>query len=261
LKRFYSVRWTIESCGLIVGLRFRVVLFDLFDTLVLFDEVIDKDDYPVYLGDMHRALLNHGVNVSFEDFKETYFTVRTEIIERSRKTLEEPHFKLRVFLTLQKLGFNLTEQDPIVADVTKAFSDEFKSRTRPDPEAKNVLQQLHQTYKLGLVSNFSIPECGYELLDQFELKQFLDAVVISGAVNRRKPSPEIFSTALKALGVEASETVFVGDSLTDDVQGSQNVGMTAILIKRTPIPEDNRVKPDAVVERLSELPKLIAALK
>jgi putative hydrolase of the HAD superfamily len=244
-----------------VGLRFRVVLFDLFDTLVLFDEVIDKDDYPVYLGDMHRALLSHGFNVPYEDFKETYFTVRTEIIERSRKTLEEPHFNLRVYLTLQKLGFNVMQQDPIVADVTKAFSDEFKSRTRPDPEAKNVLQQLHQTYKLGLVSNFSIPECGYELLDQFGLKQFLDAVVISGTVNKRKPSPEIYAVALKALGVEASETVFVGDSLTDDVQGSQNAGMTAVLIKRRPIPEDNKVKPDAIVERLSELPKIIASLK
>jgi HAD superfamily hydrolase (TIGR01549 family) len=210
---------------------------------------------------MHKALLSHGVNVSLEGFRETYFAVRNDVIERSRKTLEEPHFSLRISLTLQKLGFNLTPQDPIVADVVKAFSDEFKSRTYLDPEAKNVLKQLHRTYKLGLVSNFSVPECGYELLEQYGLKQYLDAVVISGAVNRRKPSPDIFHKALEALGVEASETVFVGDSLTDDVQGSQNVGMTAVLVKRSPIPEDNKVKPDAIVERLSELPKLIADLK
>jgi HAD superfamily hydrolase (TIGR01549 family) len=237
------------------------VLFDLFDTLVLFREFKDRDDYPSYLVDMHRALLSHGVNVPFEAFRDTYFVLRNDVIERSRKTLEEPHFSLRVSLTLQKLGFNVTQQDPIVVDVIKAFSDEFKSRTYLDPEAKNVLKQLHETYKLGLVSNFSVPECGYELLEQYGLKQYLDAVVISGAVNRRKPSPEIYKIALKALGVEASETVFVGDSLTDDVQGSQNVGMTAVLLKRTPIPEDNTVKPDAIIERLSELPKTIASLK
>jgi HAD superfamily hydrolase (TIGR01509 family) len=244
---------------LIVDLHFRAVLFDLFDTLVLFDEV--KNDYPIYLDRMYEALLNCGVNVSFEVFKKTYFEVRNEIIERSRKTLEEPHFNLRISLTMQRLGFTLTEQDKIVTNVTKAFSNEFKSRTRPDPNAKNVLQQLHQTYKLGLVSNFNIPECSYELLDQFGLKQFLDAVVISGTVNRRKPSPEIFSIAIKALGVEAPETIFVGDSLSDDIQGPQNIGMKAILIKRRPIPEDNKVKPDAIVEWLSELPRLITVLK
>jgi HAD superfamily hydrolase (TIGR01509 family) len=242
-----------------VDLHFRAVLFDLFDTLVLFDEV--KNDYPIYLDRMYEALLNCGVNVSFEVFKKTYFEVRNEIIERSRKTLEEPHFNLRISLTMQRLGFTLTEQDKIVTNVTKAFSNEFKSRTRPDPNAKNVLQQLHQTYKLGLVSNFNIPECSYELLDQFGLKQFLDAVVISGTVNRRKPSPEIFSIAIKALGVEAPETIFVGDSLSDDIQGPQNIGMKAILIKRRPIPEDNKVKPDAIVEWLSELPRLITVLK
>jgi putative hydrolase of the HAD superfamily len=86
-------------------------------------------------------------------------------------------------------------------------------------------------------------------------------VVISGAVNRRKLSPDIYRKALEALGVEASETVFVGDSLTIDVQGSQNVGMTAVLLKRAPVPEDNTVKPDAIIERLSELPKTIAYLK
>ncbi len=238
------------------------VLFDLFDTLVLFREFMDRDDYPSYLVDMHRALLSNGVNVPFEAFRDTYWAVRNEIIEKSQRTLEEPHFSLRVYLTLQKLGVNVQKQeDPIVADVVKAFSEEFKRRAYPDPEARKVLKQLHKTYKLGLVSNFSVPECGHDLLEQYGFRQYMDAVVISGDVNRRKPHPEIYKIALRALGVEASETVFVGDSLDRDISGPQNVGMKAILLKRAPIPEDNTVEPDAVVESLSELPKAIAALE
>lgn len=86
-------------------------------------------------------------------------------------------------------------------------------------------------------------------------------MIIGGAVNRRKPSLEIFMAGLKVLGVKASETVFVGDSLTDDVQGPQNVGMTTILIKKRPLPEDTKIQPDAIIEHLNELPKLLAALK
>ncbi len=242
-------------------MRFGTVLFDLFDTLVLFGEFRDRDDYPSYLVDMHGALLGDGVDVPFESFRDTYFSVRNEVVERSQRTLEEPHFSLRVHLTLQKLGVNVQKQDQIVADVVKAFSEEFKSRTYPDPEAKKVLKQLHKTYKLGLVSNFSVPECGHELLEQYGFRQYLDAVVISGDVNRRKPSPEIYAIALKRLGVKAAETVFVGDSLDRDVSGPQNVGMKAVLLKRAPIPEDSTVKPDAIIERLNELPKTIASLE
>lgn len=242
-----------------VDLRFRAVLFDLFDTLLLLDDA--EVFYPVCLERTFEFLLNRAINVSYEAFKKTYSTVRDEMVEKAWKTFEEPHFNLRVSRTVQRLGFNLGEKDPIVAGATKAFADEFKCHTHPDPEANNVLMRLHQKCRLGLVSNFGIPECGYELLDEFGLKQFLDAVVISGAVNRRKPSPEIFRLALKALDVEAADAVFVGGSLDLDIEGPKNVGMKAILIKRRPIPEDNKVKPDAIVERLSELPKLLAVLK
>jgi len=63
--------------------RFRAVLFDLFDTLVLFREFRDRDDYPSYLVDMHNALVADGVDVPFEAFRDTYWAVRNEIIEKS----------------------------------------------------------------------------------------------------------------------------------------------------------------------------------
>ena len=37
---------------------------------------------------------------------------------------------------------------------------------------------------------------------------------------------------LKALGVSASETVFVGDTLDADIEGAKAVGMKAIYIQR-----------------------------
>jgi putative hydrolase of the HAD superfamily len=107
------------------------------------------------------------------------------------------------------------------------------------------------------VSNFGIPECGKELLEKFGLKGYLDVVVISGEINRRKPSPEIFKRALRALSVPASKTVFVGDMIDLDVKGPKSVGIRAILIKRRPMEKDASVKPDGIINNLAELPAML----
>ena len=94
------------------------------------------------------------------------------------------------------------------------------------------MRTLHGKYKLGIISNFAIPECVDKLLKTHDLDKLFDAVVVSGAVNKRKPSPEIFEHTLKALGVSASETVFVGDTLDADIEGAKAVGMKAVYIQR-----------------------------
>ena len=77
--------------------------------------------------------------------------------------------------------------------------------------------------------------------------------MISGEINRRKPSPEIFRRALNVLGVEAQRAVFVGDMLDLDVRGPQSVGMKTVFIKRRQINYDLGIKPDKIITRLSEL--------
>ncbi len=236
-------------------MRVEAVLFDLFDTLLL----LESGDafYPSSLSRLYEFLAGKGVKVRFEDFERVYFEVREKILSESRKTLEEPHFNLRVSQTLKKLGYNLDVSDPVVVGATMAFADEFMRHISLDPEALEVLQALHGECRLGLVSNFGIPECARNLLEKFHLKEFLDVVIISGEVNRRKPSPEIFEKALTTLNVEPSKAVFVGDSLDLDVIGPKNVGMRTILIKRRPVQEIGNIKPDRVINRLGELPAIL----
>jgi len=131
------------------------------------------------------------------------------------------------------------------------------NHVRLDDDATDTLQVLHQKYKLGVISNFAIPECGFKLLDKFGLRGFFDIIVISGEVNQRKPSPKIFNRALQALGVDASETVFVGDMLDLDVKGPKSVGMKTVLIERRPLKDVADFKPDYIVKRLSELLTLL----
>jgi len=76
-----------------------------------------------------------------------------------------------------------------------------------------------------------------------------------------KPSPEFFAGALASLGVPAAEAAVVGDDLEADVAGGQRVGMRGILVRTGKFREDDlarsRVRPDAVIGSVADLPDLI----
>lgn len=129
-----------------------------------------------------------------------------------------------------------------------------------DEDAEPLLRSLHCKYKLGIVSNYVIPECVYELLRNHDLNALFDVVIVSGAVNKRKPSPEIFNQTLEALNVSAFETVFVGDTLDADVEGPKAVGMKTVYIKRRAEKQIKNLKPDVVIKSLKELPKVLQKL-
>jgi putative hydrolase of the HAD superfamily len=232
-------------------MRVKAVLFDLFDTLLMIGS--DEVYYEPSLRKMHALLKKKSVKASFEDFSRGYFEVRDGIYSETRKTLDEPHFNVRIMQTLQKLGYDFDVSDPVVVGATMAFADEFMRYVSVDSDAVNVLQALKEKYKLGLVSNFGIPECGRKLLDNFGLRKFFDIVIISAEVNQRKPNPEIFKKALRDLNVNASDAVFVGDMPELDVKGPKTVGIKTILIERKPTDAEVSIKPDRVIRSLTEL--------
>ena len=120
-----------------------------------------------------------------------------------------------------------------------------------------TLSALQSKYKLGIISNFAVPECVYSLLKRCDIDKFFEVVVVSGAINKRKPSPEIFTRTLSMLNVSAAETVFVGDTIDADIEGSKTVGMRAIYIERREQKLSEKFCPDQTIKSLSELPQAI----
>lgn len=82
---------------------------------------------------------------------------------------------------------------------------------------------------LGLVSNAFDP--GWLVrrdLDAMGLAERLDVIVLSSEVGKRKPHPEPFARALRALGTAPENALFVGDSLYHDVKGAGEAGLTTV---------------------------------
>jgi len=92
--------------------------------------------------------------------------------------------------------------------------DEFKKNLKLLPDAKEVLEKLRKRFKLGLVTN-TPKEQACKLLDYLNLTSYFDVVVGGDETEHGKPAPDMLFLAFKKLNVDASDSVYVGDSNSD----------------------------------------------
>lgn len=95
--------------------------------------------------------------------------------------------------------------------------------------SRTVLTELRKEYRIGLVTNFygnmSV------VLDEFGLASLFDTVTESAVLGVRKPDPQIFRLAVKALGVEAENVIVIGDSYSKDILPAHEIGCHTIWLK------------------------------
>jgi HAD superfamily hydrolase (TIGR01549 family) len=171
---------------------------------------------------------------------------------------------------------NLKRHPELLHDETiwHRFTEEiFIGMGGPDELASECATEIEEGW--GVSENFELFEDVHPVLDELraarlkiavvsngirDLKEFVahhrlrvNVIVDSRSHGRVKPHPTIFQAALGALEVSPAAAVMVGDSLEEDIEGAQALGMRAILIDR----EERH--PD-VLERLTDLYGLPAAL-
>ena len=122
------------------------------------------------------------------------------------------------------------------------------------------LQRLaDMSLKLAIISNtFSPPAVLDRHLQHFDLLGFFPIRQYSSIAVYRNPHPRIYQSTLQSVGVEAHESVMVGDRLREDVLGAARLGIKPVL-KRAYTNKGKRVDVQvAVIDTIAELPDLIA---
>jgi putative hydrolase of the HAD superfamily len=95
----------------------------------------------------------------------------------------------------------------------------------PEPAMLDAVRAARRGgVRTGLLSN----SWGQERYDRATLEELFDAVVISGEVGLRKPSPEIYALAAERLGREPERIVFV-DDLPGNLKPAREIGMATVL--------------------------------
>jgi putative hydrolase of the HAD superfamily len=104
----------------------------------------------------------------------------------------------------------------------------------------------------GLPSEFPMRDIKF-----FGMDPYFDDFVFSTDVGLRKPHPKMFKIALSNLGVDASEAMYIGNSLAQDIKGAKGVGIKAVLKCSAYCPQAEGVVPDHTVKTLDEIEGLI----
>jgi putative hydrolase of the HAD superfamily len=141
-----------------------------------------------------------------------------------------------------------------------SYTSAWEPHTFTDPEAAALFAGLRERgIRIGVLSNTMWPRSWHE--DVFRrdgVLGLIDGAVYSSEIDWAKPHPEAFRAAMAAVSVsDPAACVYVGDRPYDDVHGAKGAGMRAVLIPHSDVPPYAAARPDAVIQRLSELAELI----
>lgn len=120
-----------------------------------------------------------------------------------------------------------------------AYLGFWDPHTYADPHAAAVFSQLRaRGLRIGVLSNTMWPSSHHRgVFDRDGLTGYIDAACYTSEMSCAKPHADAFLSIAESLGVPAEHCVFVGDRLWDDVHGAQQVGMRAIWIPHSTIPD------------------------
>jgi putative hydrolase of the HAD superfamily len=193
------------------GVPVRAVVFDLWDTIVDFDQAQGEA--------LHRRIAER-LAIPYERFAEVWYS--EELIRRRNVG------PIASCLTAacETLG--------VEADVDELVGWRLELTRRalvPRPGLLATLTELRRRdLRVGLVSN-----CTEEVADAWPETSFaslFDRAVFSATAGLAKPDPEIYRVAADGLGVEPDDCLFVGDGANDELRGARDAGMTPVLIHR-----------------------------
>lgn len=230
-------------------MTYRAVFFDAGETLV--------HAHPSFPELLVEVLRQEGLTVDLETLREKLHVVSDRFLHAaqakelwSTSAARSREFWADIYRTLlDEIG--LPFGDGLAEALYRTFTDVSNYRLFPD--ALPVLERLHEGgLTLGVVSNFE--EWLERLLESLEVLPFFDVRVISGVEGYEKPDPRLFQVALDRVGVEASESVYVGDLPYFDIEPAAAMGMFAVLIDRRDRYPDH---PGPRIGTLDELPGVI----
>lgn len=98
------------------------------------------------------------------------------------------------------------------------------------PQTKEILEQLVQEYKLGIIAN-QLPGLEERLKD-FGILDYFDAIFSSADLGLAKPNPAIFRLALQKSNCLPHQAIMIGDRLDNDIVPAKRIGMKTIWIKQ-----------------------------
>lgn len=226
----------------------RNVLFDLDDTLF--------DFHKAEKIALTKTLVHFGIDPT-EETLALYSTInaahwkRLELGEISREEVKVGRYR-ELFKTIG------VECDPV--KVTAYYESMLAIGHYFMPGAPELLEELYRKYRLYIVSN-GTAKVQEGRIGSSGIAKYMDGIFISQILGANKPDKQFFDICFAEIpDFSLSETVIIGDSLSSDIKGGINAGITTVWFNPKGIENDSDIKPDYIIKELSEVPGLLSQI-
>lgn len=226
----------------------RNVLFDLDDTLF--------DFHKAEKIALTKTLVHFGIDPT-EETLALYSTInaahwkRLELGEISREEVKVGRYR-ELFKTIG------VECDLVKA--TAYYESMLAIGHYFMPGAPELLEELYRKYRLYIVSN-GTAKVQEGRIGSSGIAKYMDGIFISQILGANKPDKQFFDICFAEIpDFSLSETVIIGDSLSSDIKGGINAGITTVWFNPKGIENDSDIKPDYTIKELSEVPGLLSQI-
>lgn len=227
----------------------KYILWDIDNTLLSFDLA-------------ERAAMTSGFDkfsIGIEDEKALY--IYKLINDKYWKMLESGQMSRDQILTgrFKELfdQYEINYDDSLINDFNHFYQEELGRQVFFNDHAQEVLEVLGKNYKQYAVTN------GTKLAQKGKLKnsgldKVFDGIFISEDLGVDKPNKEFFYKVFEKVGsTNPDEYIIVGDSLTSDMRGANNAGITNIWYNPKDLENNTDVKINFCIHSLDKIPNIL----
>ncbi|MFI6062162.1 HAD family hydrolase [Streptomyces sp. NPDC051286] len=194
--------------------RPTVVVLDLFGTLVAAPNAVERSAAASRLAGIIRvspALTESVLSGSWRARHDGQLRSTTEVASHLVSRCDAP-------------ASCVNKLEQLLAELAR-------DRLQADATLLQALKEIrHRGVGLAVLSDAS-PDIA-EAWNASDLAPLFDTAVFSCRVGAVKPAPQLFGTALEALGVGPKQALYCGDGGGDELAGAERAGMRAVRVDR-----------------------------
>ncbi len=224
------------------------ITFDFHNTLAQADQWFDIEVSGLVSGFLRWRSTDRGVPIDPETLwsaDTAYRQLRSGIREHGNELTAEAC----VATILDELAISYSDEE--IAIGVEALMLPALSTTSPIPGALETVRALRTAgISLGVVSSAVHHPFLLWTLDRFGIVNDFDDITTSASAGFYKSRPEIYWTALSALGASPETSIHIGDSHRYDVGGARKAGMKTVLVSQTSVDLEVAPPPDLLLTSL-----------
>lgn len=223
-------------------MKYQVILFDADETLFDFrmsERVALKGaltDFGIEYDENYHLKIYMELNTAiWKEFEEGRITQDKLKIERFRRFATELKIEINEF------------------DMAKSYMKHLSQASFLFAGAEELIINLSKDYKLGIITN-GLTDVQDTRIRKSVIAEYFETIVISEEAKVAKPDPRIYDLALSNMNhVDKKTVLYVGDSLSSDIQGGFNAGIDTCWVNKEKSENTSHIQPTYDIQDLSEI--------